>query len=70
MDKNLGFQFPRANAYDEKIKKYRCEAELVVADTWKLPFKYESQLNDENRHIVTVTELICILLCAVLKHRD
>ena len=54
MDENLDFQFPRASAYDEKIKKYRCEAELVIADTWKLPIKYESQLNDDDRHIVTV----------------
>jgi hypothetical protein len=51
---NLVFEFPRASAFDEKIKKYNCEAKLIAGGMYQLPITYESQLDDKNRHIVVI----------------
>lgn len=50
----LKIEFPRASAFDEKIKKYSCEAKLISGDTYQLSIVYESQLDDKNQHIVSV----------------
>jgi hypothetical protein len=51
---NMKVEYPRASAYDEKIKKYRCEGKLIAGKTYELPITYESQLDDKNQHIVSV----------------
>jgi len=51
---NIKVELPRASAFDEKIKKYSCEAKLIVGDMYQLPITYESQLDDKNQHIVSV----------------
>jgi len=51
---NLRFSLPRATRLDEGIKKYSCEAKLIVANTKQFPISYESQLNDGDQHIVSV----------------
>lgn len=51
---NLKVDFPRAGAFDEKIKKYSCEAKLIAGDMYQLPITYESQLDDKGQHIVSV----------------
>lgn len=52
---NLKIELPRASAYDEKIKKYSCEAKLVAGNKYQLPITYESQLDDQNQHVVSVS---------------
>jgi hypothetical protein len=51
---NMKIEFPRASAFDEKIKKYNCEAKLIAGGSVELPITYESQLDDKNQHIVSV----------------
>lgn len=51
---NLKIDLPRAGAFDEKIKKYSCEAKLIAGDMYQLPITYESQLDDNGQHIVSV----------------
>lgn len=51
---NMKIEFPRASAFDEKIKKYSCEAKLIAGGSVELPITYESQLDDKNQHIVSV----------------
>lgn len=51
---NIKIELPRPSAYDEKIKKYSCEAKLVAGGTIELPIRYESQLDDKNDHIVSI----------------
>ncbi len=51
---NMKIELPRATAFDEKIKKYNCEAKLKAGNSYVLPITYESQLDDENQHIVAV----------------
>lgn len=48
----LKFEYPRATAIDEKIKKYSCESKLIAGDNIELPITYESQLDDQNQHLV------------------
>lgn len=52
IQKLLAIQLPRATSYDEKIKKYSCEAKLSIAGKLELPVQYDSQLDDKNEHIV------------------
>jgi hypothetical protein len=48
----------RASAFDEKIKKYTCEAQLTVASKdaeekgFYVPITYESQLDDNKKLVV------------------
>jgi len=52
---NLKIELPRASSFDEKIKKYSCEAKLVAGNKYQLPITYESQLDDQNQHVVSVS---------------
>ncbi len=54
LQENMKIELPRASAFDEKIKKYSCEAKLIAGGTIQLPITYESQLDDKNQHIVSV----------------
>ena len=54
LEENMKFNFPRASAFDEKIKKYSCEAKLEAGGAIELPITYESQLDDSDQHIVSV----------------
>lgn len=51
----MKIEFTRATAYDKNIKKYSCEGDLIANDTYKLPITYESQLDDNGKHIVAVS---------------
>lgn len=51
---HLKFEFPRATAYDKEIKKYSCDLKLVAGGSYQVPLKYESQLNDQDQHLVSV----------------
>lgn len=51
---NLKIKLPRAKAYDEKIKKYSCVAQLEVVGLLQLPITYESQLDDNGQHVVSI----------------
>ncbi|MBC3807630.1 hypothetical protein H8K52_09775 [Undibacterium seohonense] len=51
---NMRIDVPRASAFDEKIKKFSCEAKLIVGGKIQLPITYESQLDDNNQHVVAV----------------
>lgn len=53
----LRFEYPRASNFDEKIKKYACEATLVDSDGRQMAVKYTSQLNDQGEHLVFVPGL-------------
>lgn len=57
LEENLQFELPRASAYDEKIKKYSCEAKLIAGRSISLPVAYSSQLDDDNKHIVSVEKI-------------
>lgn len=58
LHENMKFEFPRANAFDESIKKYSCEAKLVAGNSVEMPVVFESQLDDNNRHIVFVDGIL------------
>lgn len=51
---NMKIEYPRASAFDEKIKKYSCEAKLIAGGAYELPITYESQIDDKGQHIVAV----------------
>lgn len=55
LHENMKIELPRASAFDEKIKKYSCEAKLIAGGAIELPVTYESQLDDKNQHIVSVS---------------
>lgn len=50
----ITFAFPRATGFEEKIKKYSCNAKMSVGGRYELPIVYESQLDDKNEHIVSM----------------
>lgn len=50
---NIKIELPRAKAYDGKIKKYSCAAQLEVVGLLQLPITYESQLDDNGQHVVS-----------------
>lgn len=52
----------RATAFDENIKKLSCEGTLTMSNQLKLPIRYESQLNDDNKHIVVAKDFDVKLL--------
>ena len=54
---SIKIELPRASAFDEKIKRFSCEAKLIVGGSPELPITYESQLDDRNQHIVSVGEM-------------
>ncbi len=51
------FESPRALAFDEKIKKYSCDAQLSVSDKIKLTINYDSQLDDQGQPQVFVNKI-------------
>lgn len=53
LKQHLRFEFARATAYDEKIKMYSCTAKLISGNFYQVPITYESQLNDNNEHIIS-----------------
>ena len=53
----LKFEYPRATAIDEKIKKYSCDSKLIAGDSIELPITYESQLDDQNQHLVGLGDI-------------
>lgn len=54
---NMKFELPRAIAFDEKIKKYSCDAQLIAGDGVKVPITYDSQLDDKGQHLVFVNRI-------------
>lgn len=54
---NMLFELPRALAFDGKIKKYSCDATLIVGDKVKLSITYDSQLDDKGQHLVSVNRI-------------
>jgi uncharacterized protein YecT (DUF1311 family) len=54
IQENLKIELPRASAFDEKIRKYSCEAKLIAGGVYQLPITYETQLDDKDQHIVSV----------------
>ena len=52
---NFKIEFPRPSEYNEKIKRYSCEAKIVVGGTMEMPISYQSQLDDKGQHIVSVS---------------
>lgn len=51
---NIKIEHARPSAFDAKIKKYSCEAQLI-AGSHKMPINYESQIGDKGQHIVSVS---------------
>ncbi len=47
-------ELARASAYDETVKKYTCDAKFIAGNL-QLPISYESQLDDDNKHIVSLS---------------
>ena len=46
-------EFPRADSFDEAVKRYKCDAKMLIGDT-TIPITYESQLDDSGNHLVSV----------------
>ena len=57
IQENIKIEFPRASGFDEKIKKYSCDAKLITGGSYQFPITYESQLDDKGQHIVAVVGL-------------
>ncbi len=62
-DEKIQIQNPRAESFDEKIKKYSCEANLLIAfrpsgESLQMPIKYESQLDDSKEHLVFIKNVM------------
>ena len=55
LEEIIKIEYPRASSYDDTVKKYCCEA-IIKAGTNLRPvnFTYESQLDDQDRHIVSI----------------
>ena len=54
IQENLKIEYSRASAFEEKIKKYSCEAKLNAGGTYQLPITFQSQLDDKDQHIVSI----------------
>lgn len=54
---NISFTNSRAAAYDEQVKKYGCEANVVIGDKYEVPITYTSQLDDNGQQIVSVNSI-------------
>jgi hypothetical protein len=50
----LAVSYSRPSGYDDSIKKYSCEATLVILDKMQMPINYSSQFDDKKEHIVSV----------------
>lgn len=64
IDSYISFENTRPSAFDEKIKKFSCEATMSVrgggegSGSYSVPIEFESQLDDKGEHIVAVTKLL------------
>lgn len=58
MNKTMVFSNTRATSYDEKIKLYTCEGTLIAGNKYQLPIKYQSQINDDKRHLVQLNGIL------------
>lgn len=54
---NLKFELPKATAFDKDIKKISCTTTLVAGNSYRLTTEYESQLDDNNEHIVASSNI-------------
>ncbi|MFA9202575.1 MAG: hypothetical protein ACEQSD_01065 [Flavobacteriales bacterium] len=52
----------RATAFDQNIKQLSCEGTLTMSNQLKLPIRYESQLDDNNKHLVIAKDFDVTLL--------
>jgi len=50
----LVFESARASNYEEAIKKYTCEAKLIVNAKVEAPIAYTSQVTETKEHVVAV----------------
>ena len=62
LEDKLIIQHPRASSYDDKIKKYCCEATLITPSKvndlqYQLNIEYESQLDDKKQHLVVLKNI-------------
>jgi hypothetical protein len=59
LEDKISVENSRASNYEQKIKKYSCEGELVIKNNidhpYKTDIKYTSQLDDQNQHLVTLS---------------
>lgn len=51
---HIDIKYPLASSYDEKIKKYTCEAQFINSKGSKIDVTYNSQLDDDGDHVITV----------------
>jgi uncharacterized protein YecT (DUF1311 family) len=64
LDGMLALENARPSGYDEKIKRFSCEATLVAksdgekGDSYRLPIQYQSQLDDKDDHIVALNGVL------------
>ncbi|WP_051306126.1 lysozyme inhibitor LprI family protein [Massilia alkalitolerans] len=64
VDSYISFENTRPSAFDEKIRKFSCEASMSVraggegSGSYNVPIEFESQLDDKGDHIVAVTKLL------------
>lgn len=57
----MRFDYPHPTKLEENIKKYSCEANLIVikgSQEHEIRVAYESQLDDSENHLVTVLNII------------
>lgn len=60
LEKRLTFTLPHATKLEENIRKYSCEATLIAKNKsteHKMSLEYESQLDDNNNHLVQITNI-------------
>ena len=60
LKKRLTFNLVHATKLEENIRKYTCEATLIVSngsDEYKKNLEYESQLDDADNHLVMIINL-------------
>lgn len=55
--KNLKFVSPKATDFDKKNKKFSCESTLTSGASYQVPIKYQSQLADDEEHLVAMTRV-------------
>lgn len=58
--KFIRFEFPRASSYDEKVQKYSCDTQLYIDDKLATTLIYESQIDDNSGHIVSISGMRAI----------
>lgn len=64
---NISFKMARPIAFDEKIKKYSCEATLVAGGDTELSITYDTQLLDDKMQIVSLSGVTNIEVIQILE---